>query len=179
MKPMGPLRTALFVPATRPDRVDKALSAGADAVIIDLEDAVAHALKTEAREAARKKTKEYAQRNLMVRVNAVGSGHNRKDLESVVDGSLSSIMLPKVDSPEHIREIHQRLLGCERHCGMPPGSVLKFVAALDGDNITTTEMLTLLSRNGEAMAPGPSSMSASGPCSTITAPGVFSFKNSE
>ena len=123
MKTIGPLRSALFVPATRPDRVDKALSAGADAVIIDLEDAVAQALKAEAREAARKKIKEYAQRNLMVRVNAVGSGHNCKDLESVVDGSLSSIMLPKVDSPEHIREIHQRLLGCERHRGMPPGSV--------------------------------------------------------
>jgi citrate lyase beta subunit len=48
MKPIGPLRTALFVPATRPDRVDKALGVGADIVIIDLEDAVAQALKGEA-----------------------------------------------------------------------------------------------------------------------------------
>jgi citrate lyase subunit beta/citryl-CoA lyase len=123
MKPVGTLRTALFVPATRPDRVDKALSAGADLVIIDLEDAVAHALKREAREAARKKTIEHASRKLMVRVNALGSGHNRKDLESVVSAALTGIMLPKVESGEHVREIHERLLGCERSGSIPPGSL--------------------------------------------------------
>jgi citrate lyase subunit beta/citryl-CoA lyase len=123
MKPIGTVRTALFVPATRPDRVDKALSAGADIVIIDLEDAVAHALKREAREAARKKTDEHTSRKLMVRVNALGSGHNRKDLESVVSASLIGVMLPKVESGEHVREFHERLLGCERNCGIPPGSL--------------------------------------------------------
>jgi len=123
MKPIGTLRTALFVPATRPDRVDKALGAGADIVVIDLEDAVAHALKSEAREAAKKKTVEHASRKLMVRVNALGSGHNRKDLESVVSASLAAVMLPKVESGEHVREIHERLLGRERSCGLPPGSL--------------------------------------------------------
>jgi len=123
MKTTGTLRTALFVPATRPDRVDKALGAGADVVIIDLEDAVAHALKSEARETARKKVKEHAQRKLMVRVNALGSGHNQKDLDSIINPSLNSIMLPKVESGEHIREIHQRLLDAERNCGMPIGSL--------------------------------------------------------
>jgi citrate lyase subunit beta / citryl-CoA lyase len=123
MKPIGPLRTALFVPATRPDRVDKALGAGADVVIIDLEDAVAQALKGEARQIARKKVIEHAARRLMVRVNALGSGHNQKDLQSIVDASPAGIMLPKVESGEHIREIHERLLGCERHCGMRPGSL--------------------------------------------------------
>lgn len=122
MKTIGTLRTALFVPATRPDRVDKALSAGADVVIIDLEDAVAHALKDEAREIARKKVLEHAQRKLMVRVNALGSGHNRKDLESIADASLTGIMLPKVESGEQIREIHERLLDCERDCAIPSGS---------------------------------------------------------
>ena len=123
MKPMGPLRTALFVPATRPDRVDKALGVGADVVVIDLEDAVAQTLKGEAREAARKKVVEHAARRLMVRVNALGSGHNRNDLQSIVVASLASIMLPKVESSEHIREIHERLLGCERHAGLQPGSL--------------------------------------------------------
>ena len=84
MKTIGTLRTALFVPATRPDRVDKALKTGADGVIMDLEDAVAHALKAEARATAQKTIAEHAQRRLMVRVNALGSGHNRKDLEAVV-----------------------------------------------------------------------------------------------
>ena len=122
MKTIGTLRTALFVPATRPDRVDKALNAGADVVIIDLEDAVAHALKAEAREAARKKVQEHAGRSLMVRVNALGSGLNRNDLESLVGACPPSIMLPKVESEEHIREIHQRLLAVERDSAAAPGS---------------------------------------------------------
>lgn len=44
-------RSYLFVPGTRPDRFEKALRSGADAVILDLEDAVSVAEKTEAREA--------------------------------------------------------------------------------------------------------------------------------
>lgn len=123
MKTIGTLRTALFVPATRPDRVDKALKTGADVVIMDLEDAVAHALKAEARATARKTIAEHAQRRLMVRVNALGSGHNRKDLEAVVQPSLGSIMLPKVESAEHLQEVHRRLIDLERARGMPPGSI--------------------------------------------------------
>ncbi len=123
MKIIGTLRTALFVPATRPDRVDKALNAGADVVIIDLEDAVAHALKAEAREAAREKISQHAQRKLMVRVNALGSGHNQKDLAAVVHPSLNSIMLPKVESAGHLRELHLRLIDLERTRGMAPGSL--------------------------------------------------------
>ena len=123
MKTIGTLRTALFVPATRPDRVDKALKTGADGVIMDLEDAVAHALKAEARATAQKTIAEHAQRRLMVRVNALGSGHNRKDLEAVVQPSLCSIMLPKVESAEHLQEVHRRLIDLERARGMPPGSI--------------------------------------------------------
>jgi citrate lyase subunit beta/citryl-CoA lyase len=122
MKTIGTLRTALFVPATRPDRVDKALHAGADVVIIDLEDAVAHALKAEARAAARKKVKEHARSRLMVRVNALGTGLNRKDLDALVGACPHSIMLPKVESEEHIREIHRRLLDLERNSAVTPGS---------------------------------------------------------
>jgi citrate lyase subunit beta/citryl-CoA lyase len=98
------------------------LGAGADVVIIDLEDAVAQALKAEAREAARKKVVEHAPRRLLVRVNALGSGHNRNDLQSTVGAAPAAIMLPKVETAEHIREIHQRLRGCERNAGMAEGS---------------------------------------------------------
>ncbi|MBN2032023.1 MAG: CoA ester lyase [Deltaproteobacteria bacterium] len=127
MKTMSPLRTALFVPATRPDRVDKALHAGADIVIIDLEDAVAVALKDQAREVAKRKVIEHATRKLIVRVNALNSGHNRKDLESVISPSLIGLMLPKVESAEQIHEIHERLLACERRCASPPGALALIV----------------------------------------------------
>ena len=45
------MRSLLFVPGDRPDRIEKALGVGADALILDLEDAVAQAAKAEARKA--------------------------------------------------------------------------------------------------------------------------------
>ena len=51
MEPRPPVLVALYVPGDRPDRFAKALSAGADQVILDLEDAVAPGHKAEAREA--------------------------------------------------------------------------------------------------------------------------------
>lgn len=105
----GPIRTALFVPGSRPDRVDKALKVGADVIIIDLEDAVPLALKEETRSKVREKVLEHGGRKIIVRVNAIGSGYCQGDLDEVMVESLGCVMLPKVESPEQIREINHRL----------------------------------------------------------------------
>ena len=123
MMRFGPIRTALFVPGTRPDRVDKALNAGADVIIIDLEDAVPLALKEETRSKVREKVLEHGGRKIIVRVNAIGSGFCQGDLDEVLVKSLGCIMLPKVESPEQIREINHRLLRLEEERGMDPGTV--------------------------------------------------------
>ena len=119
----GPIRTALFVPGTRPDRVDKALNAGADVIIIDLEDAVPLALKEETRAKVREKVLEHGGRRIIVRVNAIGSGFCQGDLDEVMVKELGCIMLPKVESPEQISEINHRLLRLEEEKGMDPGTV--------------------------------------------------------
>jgi citrate lyase subunit beta/citryl-CoA lyase len=151
MKTAGTVRTALFVPATRPDRVDKALNAGADLIIIDLEDAVAHSLKQEARKAAGKKILEHSGRKLIVRVNALGSGHNLKDLESVVDASLTGIMLPKVETPEHIREIDRRLSDCENKKKISSGSL--FIAALIESARAVQNVFAIFSESSQLKRP--------------------------
>ena len=56
MKSFGPIRAALFVPGNRPDRVDKAVISGTDAVIIDLKDALALSEKAETRPKVREKS---------------------------------------------------------------------------------------------------------------------------
>ncbi len=119
----GPIRTALFVPGTRPDRVDKALNAGADVIIIDLEDAVPLQLKEETRSKVREKVLEHGGRKIIVRVNAMGSGFCQGDLDEIIVKELACIMLPKVESPEQIREMYRRLLSLEGERGMPPGAV--------------------------------------------------------
>jgi citrate lyase subunit beta/citryl-CoA lyase len=123
MMAFGPIRTALFVPGTRPDRVDKALNAGADVIIIDLEDAVPLAHKEETRSKVREKVLEHGGRKTIVRVNAIGSGFCQGDLNEIIVKELACIMLPKVESPEQIREINHRLLTLEEERAMRPGAV--------------------------------------------------------
>ena len=123
MTAFGPIRTALFVPGTRPDRVDKALTSGADLIIIDLEDAVPLAQKQETRPKVRGKVLEHGGKKTIVRVNAIGSGFCQGDLDEVIVKELGCIMLPKVEDAEQIREIHGRLLRVEKERGMSPGAV--------------------------------------------------------
>jgi len=123
MAEYAPMRTLLFVPGNRPERVDKAVAAGADAVIIDLEDAVPLASKEETRPMVREKLLQHAQGHIMVRVNALDSGFLQGDLDAVVMGALRCIIVPKVEGPAHIRDIHRLLSEAESAGGMEPGTI--------------------------------------------------------
>ena len=120
---IGPLRTALFVPGNRPDRVDKAVKTSADAVIIDLEDAVALTEKETSRSKVRDKILEHAERKIIVRVNSLDSPFFEGDLAEVITGNLAGLMVPKVESAAHVREINENLLKVEKEKGMVEGSV--------------------------------------------------------
>ncbi len=87
--------TYLFVPADRPERYAKARAAGADAVIVDLEDAVAPDAKRRARDALADALDEAAP--VIVRVNAAGTPWYEDDLELCRHPGVAAVMLPKAD----------------------------------------------------------------------------------
>ena len=92
-------RTLLFVPGDRPERFAKALAAGADAVCIDLEDAVAPAAKAGARETVRAFLADRTGgdgAHLGVRVNAVGEPAAAEDLAMLAAAQVRFVMVPKV-----------------------------------------------------------------------------------
>jgi citrate lyase subunit beta/citryl-CoA lyase len=89
-------RSYLFVPGDRPDRFDKAMAAGADAVIVDLEDAVAPAKKTEARAAIGKWLS--AEKNILLRINADTTEWYREDLQLARAAGIAGILLSKAQS---------------------------------------------------------------------------------
>ena len=102
------LRSALFVPASRPERFVKALQAGADAVIIDLEDAVEPAVKDQARQAIRHFLQEHMSARVLVRVNGVGTPWFDDDLALCAQlAGVAAVMLPKADSADHVRRAAQ------------------------------------------------------------------------
>ncbi|MBW2061764.1 MAG: CoA ester lyase [Deltaproteobacteria bacterium] len=123
MKRPGFIRTALFVPGNQPDRVDKAVHTGADAVIIDLEDAVPLAEKEKTRAMVRDKLIQHDQRAMFVRVNGLETGFMQGDLAVVAVGGLAGIMLPKAESAAHVQEIGARLNEVEKAQGIPLGTI--------------------------------------------------------
>ena len=89
------LRSVLFVPGNRPDRFDKALAAGASAVILDLEDAVAPADKPAARDAVRAWLK--PEHRVIVRINSAETPWFADDLALAAAPGVAALMLPKAE----------------------------------------------------------------------------------
>lgn len=105
--------TALFVPGDRPDRFGKALAAGADIVIVDLEDAVVPAAKVAARRHVGDALRDGAR--FVVRINpsdgpeAAADRQLLVDLTSRPDGGLLGVMVPKAEDPAAVAELAHRL----------------------------------------------------------------------
>lgn len=91
-------RSYLFVPADRPERYAKAQASGADAVIVDLEDAIAANAKGVARWPSGSTAA--AHRPVVVRVNAVGSLELNDDIAACRAGNVQAIMVPKAERTE-------------------------------------------------------------------------------
>ncbi len=89
-------RSYLYVPGNRPDRFDKALASGADAVIVDLEDAVPPAEKITARQALASWLT--ATKRVVVRVNAETTEWFNDDLAICASPGVSAIILPKAEN---------------------------------------------------------------------------------
>lgn len=88
-------RTLLFVPADRPERVAKALASGADAVIVDLEDAVRPERKEEARAQLAALLAGAGEARRIVRVNDPATEAGRLDLEAAAAAGAEAAMVPK------------------------------------------------------------------------------------
>ncbi|HEX3883121.1 MAG TPA: CoA ester lyase [Stellaceae bacterium] len=120
---MPPLRSFLFAPGNHPRRVEKALTLDADAVILDLEDAVAIAEKPATRGAV---VATYAQPRsglLYVRVNAADTEFCHGDFTAIVQRGLDGIILPKVENAAAIQTIDWLLANLERERGLPAGGI--------------------------------------------------------
>lgn len=91
----------LFVPANRPDRFDKALSLGTDAVVLDLEDAVA----AEDKDSARANIANLPKGRFILRCNAMGTLWHKKDLIAARSLSPIALMIPKAEDTDSLARL--------------------------------------------------------------------------
>src|SRR3954468_5831677 len=119
------MRSLLFVPGDSSRKLEKALQAGADALILDLEDSVALSEK----EAARRTTAAFlaearraAERpRLFVRVNALSTGLTDADLDGVMGSAPDGIMLPKAVGGPDVAHLGAKLAVREAEHGLDDG----------------------------------------------------------
>lgn len=131
----------MFVPADSEKKLGKALSLGADVIILDLEDAVAGEAKETAREMARDWLK--AQREnpsddlpqLWVRINPLDSAHWQFDVQAALEGKPDGLMVPKAAGPDQLKRLVSVLYELEPRNGIAPG---------------TTKLLPLVSETAQA-----------------------------
>ena len=103
-------RSVLFVPGTRPDRFAKALSSSADAVILDLEDAVAPDKKAGARQHVVDWLTAHPA-SAAVRLNGVGTPEHARDVEALAACSSLAVVLPKAEAVEDLQALSEQLPG--------------------------------------------------------------------
>jgi citrate lyase subunit beta / citryl-CoA lyase len=137
------LRSLLFAPGNHARRVEKALTLPADAVILDLEDAVAVSEKPATRALVVDSFNQPRRGLLYVRVNGYATEWCYADVVAVARPGLDGIILPKVESPDQSRAIDWLLSALERERGLPPGAI---------DVIPIIETALGMSRVGEIAA---------------------------
>ncbi len=118
-----PLRSFLFAPATDLRKVDKALSLDADAVIFDLEDAVAVSEKVRARSLVVDVLSRVRREGVYVRVNGVNTPWALRDIMAVVGNRPMGIMLPKSECAEEIRRVDWLIGQLEKEYNLPAGKI--------------------------------------------------------
>ena len=126
-------RSLLFVPGGEPRKIEKARDTGADALILDLEDAVAPEEKDRAREVVASALREgrFGESEPMVRINAPGTPQFEADIEAVVAAGARALLVPKAETAEGLARVAARLDGLDRKPGTGETGRVRLLALVE------------------------------------------------
>ena len=163
---MSAPRSLLAVPATRREMVEKALASDADAVFLDLEDAVAPDNKAEARADVIGALKEldWRGRPALFRANALDTAFFYRDLIEVVEESghaLDAVMIPKVNRPEDLHAVSTLLSGLELATDLEPGKTELEAQIESAEGLTNADAIARATPRLGAIHFGPGDFAAS------------------
>jgi citrate lyase subunit beta / citryl-CoA lyase len=119
------LRSVLYMPGANERALEKAKEIPADALILDLEDAVAPAAKVEARDRVCAAVGSYPGKQVTIRVNSIGTEWHADDVAAVAAAGPDAILVPKVSTPEEVHGIQQALEAAGASAGMKIWAMLE------------------------------------------------------
>lgn len=110
-----PWRSVLYIPGSKERALEKATTLQADAIIFDLEDAVAIDEKPKARAllAETLATRDYGARARIVRINGLDTEWGRDDVAAFVGAKIEAILIPKVNGPEDVEAVAKLIPGVD------------------------------------------------------------------
>lgn len=151
---MKPYRSLLFVPGHKPDWADKAVRAGAHALILDLEDAVPAEAKDEGRAAVAQTVDRLStgSTGFIVRVNALDTAWFARDVAEVVRPGLTALLLPKIYGRDDIIAFDALVTAAEVERGLPRGSIGLIPSLETARSLTAVEEIATAPRVVSLMA---------------------------
>lgn len=113
------------MPGSDRRKIEKAATLGADCICMDLEDGTALSKKAEARRVIAQSMREidFGASERCIRINSVGSGFEKDDLAAALECRPDSIVLPKVEAPEHVQWLSSEIEAYELAHGLPLGGI--------------------------------------------------------
>ena len=143
-----PRRSVLYMPSSNERALEKARTIAADALILDLEDAVAPDAKEAARDnaCAAAASGEYGRREIAIRVNGIGTAWHVEDMAAACEAGPDAILVPKVDSAKAVLDLVDVM---SRHGALPQTQLWAMVetprAMLHAEEIASaSDVLTVL-----------------------------------
>ena len=123
MHALPAVRSVLFVPGIRPEFIPKADAAGADALVLDLEDSVSRHAKGQARTHVAAALRERSDRLTFVRVNHPELGFLAEDLSVLAPHAMQVVILPKAEQVEDVIAVDRLLAQFEGASGLAANSI--------------------------------------------------------
>jgi citrate lyase subunit beta / citryl-CoA lyase len=150
------MRSLMFVPANRPNMVEKAHSVPADVIVLDLEDSVPPAEKLAARDGVRAAIESLsaAGKTVHVRINHLSSGLTSDDLAAAIGPGLAGIAFPKAAGAADIRELDVMIRLHEVRNGVRPGTAALIPAIETARALLRCEDIALASTRITALCLG-------------------------
>ncbi|BCW58598.1 CoA ester lyase [Arthrobacter sp. StoSoilB20] len=150
---MKPYRSVLFVPGHKRSWIDKALASEADAIIIDLEDSVPEADKTQARANALDALSTHTgDKGILIRPNALDTVHFGVDVADTTHGNLTGYLLPKLFSRDDVVRFDALVTAAEIARGVARGSVELIPSLETAASISKVDEILAGPRVGGVMA---------------------------
>ena len=156
-------RALLYMPGDDRRKIEKAATLGVDCICMDMEDGVAITRKTEARAVIAQAMKEldFGAAERCIRINSFGSGFEKFDLAAAVATDPDAIVVPKVETPQQVREISEYIEMYELSSKMDVGTIRMLVGVETARGILNLEEIAGADRRLEALIFGAEDFAAS------------------